>query len=54
MSEFLCKLIGIGNEVGTVTSAMMYDSGFLTVEGVTPDGKKFNLNMTVREEEENA
>lgn len=52
MSEVLCRLIGLGNEIGTVTSAMMYDNGFITVDGVTKDGKKFNLNLTVREETE--
>ena len=52
MSEVLCRLIGLGNDIGTVTSAMMYDSGYLAVDGVTNDGKKFNLNLTVREETE--
>ena len=30
MSEVLCRLIGLGNDIGTVTSAMMYDNGFIT------------------------
>lgn len=51
MSEVLCRLIGLGNDIGTVTSAMMYDNGFITVDGETKDGKKFNLSLTVREEE---
>lgn len=54
MSDILCKLIGLGNEVGTVTSASMYDNSYLSVDGVTADGKKFNINLMVREEEENA
>lgn len=51
MSNVLCRLIDLGNDIGTVTRAMMYDNGFLTVEGVTESGKQFNLSLTVREEE---
>ena len=39
MSEVLFRLIGLGNDIGTVTSAMMYDNGFITVDGETKDGK---------------
>lgn len=51
MSEVLCRLVSIGNEIGTVTSAMMYDNGFITVDGDTFDGKKFSITMSVKEEE---
>lgn len=51
MSDILCRLIGLGNEVGTVVTAMMYDSGFMTVEGKTHDGKNFSITMNVKEEE---
>ena len=54
MSDILCRLIGIGNEFGTVASAMMYESGFMTVDGTTKDGKKFSITMSVKEDEENA
>lgn len=52
MSEVLCRLIGLGNDIGTVTSAMMYVDGFITVDGETKDGKKFKLSLSVKEEEE--
>ena len=51
MSEVLCRLVSIGNEIGTVTSAMLYDTGFITVDGDTFDGKKFSITMSVKEEE---
>ena len=54
MSEVLCRLIGLGNEIGTVTSAMMYDYGFITIDGATKEGKKFSITMSVKEDEENA
>jgi hypothetical protein len=54
MSDILCKLIKVGNDVGKVTSAMMYDSGFMTVEGVKISGKKFSITFSVKEEEEDA
>ena len=54
MSDILCKLIEVGNAVGKVTSAMMYDSGFMTVDGVKPSGKKFAITLNVKEEEEDA
>ena len=51
MSDILCRLIGLGNEVGTVVTALMYDSGFMTVEGTTNDGKKFSITLSIKEEE---
>lgn len=51
MSDILCRLIGLCNEVGTVTSAMMYDNGFITIDGKTNDGKKFSITMSVMEED---
>lgn len=51
MSDVLCRLIGLGNEIGTVTSAMMYDNGFMTVDGKTNEGKSFSITLNVKEEE---
>ena len=48
-------LCDLGKEVGgTVTSAMMYDTGYMVVEGRTYDGKKFTLTMMIKEEEKDA
>ena len=54
MSDILCRLIGLGNKVGTVITAMMYDNGFMTVEGTTKDGKQFSITLRVKEEDKNA
>lgn len=51
MSDILCRLIGLGNEVGTVVTAMMYADGFMTIEGKTNDCKKFSITMSIKEEE---
>ena len=45
------RLIYIGKGAGTITSAMMYDSGFMTVEGKTDDGKAFSITLHIKEEE---
>ena len=50
----LAKMLAIVKELGTVTSVMWYDSGYTTVEGVTADGEKITVNLSVREVEENA
>mgnify|MGYP007115389157 CR=1 FL=1 len=54
MSENFCRLIAAGNKLGTVTSAMMYDTGFMAIDGITTEGKKFTITLSVKEEEENA
>ena len=53
MSDMLCKLIGFGNEVGTVTNAMMSDGNYLSVSGKTADGKDFNISFYIEEEKKN-
>ncbi len=53
MFEVFKKLTRVAEEVGTVNSAMMYESGFITVDGKTKDGKKFSLTLSIKEEEKN-
>ena len=50
MSDLLCKLIGLGNDIGTVVSAHMYDSGVISVEGMTAGERKFDITFCVKEE----
>ena len=52
MSDILVKLIGIGNEIGTVTTASMYDDGYTTVKGHTADGAKFDITFNPTKEEQ--
>lgn len=51
MSEIFQKLLNIGLKLGTVTNAHLYDNDFITIEGVTAEGKKFSLNLHITEEE---
>ena len=50
MIGIFAKLCALGGEVGTVTSAMMYDSGFMTITGETKEGKHFTITINVEEE----
>lgn len=50
MSDMLCKLIAIGNEIGTVTNAMMNNGNYLSVSGKTHDGNDFDISFYIREE----
>ena len=50
MSETLQKLIEIGTTVGNITDVHLYNNDFITIEGVTAEGKKFSLNLHIMEE----
>ena len=55
MIEILAKMCAIGNELGTVTSAMMYDHAYITIEGETKlEKKKFSITLHIKEEEKDA
>ena len=51
MFEKFKKLCGLADNIGDVTQAMMYETGFMTVEGELHDGTKFNLTLSFKEEE---
>lgn len=53
MFEKFKKLCALADNIGTVTQAMMYESGFMTIDGELPDGTKFNLTLSIKEEETN-
>ena len=53
MSVIFRKLMEISTNVGSITSAHLYDSEFISIEGVTTDGKKFSLSLHIKEEENN-
>ena len=54
MVEIFEALLHLAGGVGKVDSAMMYDHGFMTVEGKTADGKKYSVTLSIKEENENA
>lgn len=47
-------LCAVCAQVGTVTSAMLYDSGFVAIDGITKEGKKFSITMSIKEEDKDA
>lgn len=53
MSEIFEALLHLAGGVGKVSSAMMYDHGFMTVDGNTADGKKYTITLSIKEEIEN-
>lgn len=53
MSGIFQKLMEVGIKLGTVTAAHLYDSGFICIDGVSHEGKKFNLNLHIEEENKN-
>lgn len=54
MSEIFEAMLHLAGGVGTVTSAMMYDHGFMVVEGKTAEGKKYSVTLSIKEDEEDA
>lgn len=54
MNTTLKNLLDFADKIGVVTQMLCYNDGFLTVEGNTMDGKKFEISLHIKEEEENA
>ena len=54
MNTILKDLLDFADKVGVVTKMLCYEDGFLTVEGKTRDGKKFDITLDIKEEKENA
>ena len=51
MSGIFQKLMEIGITVGTITAAHLYDNDFISIEGVSHEGKKFSITLHIMEEE---
>ena len=51
MFEKFKKLCALGDNIGIITSAHMYDHGFLTVEGHLHDGSAFSITLKIDKEE---
>ena len=48
------QLIFVAENVGTVKAANMYNDEFMTIEGVTQEGKKFSITLSIKEEKKDA
>lgn len=51
MMKYFAYLLATANNAGIVTEAMMFKSGFITIDGKTEDGKHFHITMSCKEEE---
>lgn len=54
MTDYLNLILGIATSLGRVKEFHRYGSGYISVEGVTDEGKKFTITLSGEEEEENA
>ena len=52
MMDVFGRLIKAALELGEINQALMYESGFMTIEGKTNAGKKFSVTLHINEEEE--
>lgn len=53
MYEIFRKLCALADNIGKeVTSAYMYNHGFMTVDGKLGDGKTFSFTLKINKEEE--
>ena len=51
MVEIFESILHLAGGVGKVSSAMMYDSNYMTVDGVTDDGKTYTISLHIKEAE---
>ena len=53
-ADIFVEMIRLAEQIGNVEAANMYRNDYMTIDGETKDGKKFNLNLSLREENTNA
>lgn len=53
MSGIFQRLLETCVKIGNVSNAHMYDTDFISIEGVTYEGRKYSLNLHIKEETEN-
>jgi hypothetical protein len=51
MIEIFGILVKAGMKLGEINQAMMYENGFMSIDGKTVDGEKFAITMHFEEEE---
>lgn len=51
MNTTLKELLAFADRLGEVGQMLAYDNGFITVEGQTRSGKKFEITLRIKEEE---
>ena len=53
-ADMFVELIRLAEQIGNVETANMYPNDYMSIEGVTKCGVKFNLNLSLREVIKNA
>ena len=53
-TDILVEMVRLAEQIGKVESAMMYPHDYISIDGETKDGKRFNLNMSLKEEKKDA
>lgn len=52
-ADILVEIIRLAEQIGNVENAHMYNNDYFSIEGKSKGGKKFNLSLSLREEEKN-
>lgn len=50
MFDYFRDLLALGDDMGKVNAAYMYDDNYCSVEGVDKKGNKFTLSLTIKRE----
>lgn len=53
-ADMFVEMIRLAEQYGEVVTGHMYENDYITIDGVTKDGKSFNINLMVREEKKDA
>lgn len=47
MKDLLHSLLELATKTGKIVRVNMYDENYITIEGTTDEGKKFNITFSV-------
>ena len=53
-ADIFVEMIRLAEQFGKVEAANLYPNDYMSIDGETKGGKKFNLNLSLREENKNA
>ena len=53
-ADMFVEMIRLAEQYGDVVTGHMYENDYITIDGITKDGKSFNINLMVREEKKDA
>lgn len=53
-ADMFVEMIRLAEQIGNVENANMYPNDYMSIDGETKGGKKFNLSLSLREVIKNA